>query len=67
MKRPTRSRAKELGRNAVATVVKAGRDAMDAGLRSASSRTIRVAVTGLSRAGKTVFTTNLAHSLMLAP
>lgn len=66
IKRATRSQAKRLGDGAL-TIANAGWEAMGTALRSALTRTIRVAITGLSRAGKTVFTTNLIHSLLLAP
>lgn len=36
-------------------------------MRQALDRDVTIAVTGLSRAGKTVFTTALVHNLMLAP
>jgi uncharacterized protein len=45
---------------------KAG-DAFDGVLDWANERTVRLAVTGLSRAGKTIFTTALVHNLIRFP
>jgi uncharacterized protein len=42
-------------------------EAVDGALDWANERTIRLAVTGLSRAGKTIFTTALVHNLIRFP
>src|SRR5882757_1304099 len=42
-------------------------DAVDNALDWANERTVRLAVTGLSRAGKTIFTTALVHNLIRFP
>lgn len=62
----SRTDIRKQSRHVAANALSMTRDAVDGMVRAAATSTVRLAVTGLSRAGKTVFTTNLAHTLLRA-